>query len=59
MAALSHIRVIILAGGRDFGRDLLAADLPTALWLVAGRAVLEPLLVSFPRQRPEDGPGGS
>ncbi len=50
MAAPGHIRVIILAGGRDFGRDLLAADLPTALWPVVGKPALQRLLDSLADQ---------
>ncbi len=38
------LKVIILAGGRDFGRCPLASRLPTALWPVAGKPVLEQLL---------------
>lgn len=45
-----HIGVVILAGGRDFGRCPLAADLPTALWPVAGKPVLERLLDSLADQ---------
>ncbi len=50
MAAPGHIKVIILAGGRDFGRDLLAADLPTALWPVVGKPALQRLLDSLADQ---------
>jgi len=50
---MSHretIKAVILAGGSDFGRCRLAASLPTALWPVAGRPVLERLLVSLADQ---------
>lgn len=50
MAADSRIRVIILAGGRDFGRDLLAADMPTALWPVLGKPALQRILDSLADQ---------
>ncbi|MBN2269124.1 MAG: exosortase [Sedimentisphaerales bacterium] len=50
MAADSRIRVIILAGGRDFGRDLLAADMPTALWPVLGKPALQRVLDSLADQ---------
>lgn len=50
MAADSQIRVIILAGGRDFGRDLLAADIPTALWPVLGESALQRILDSLADQ---------
>jgi len=39
-----QIKAIILAGSRDFGRCSLATALPTALWPVAGKPVLEHLL---------------
>lgn len=50
MAATGHIKVIILAGGRDFGRDLLASDLPTALWPIVGKPALQRLLDSLADQ---------
>ncbi len=37
-------KAIILVGSRDFGRCPLASRLPTALWPVAGKPVLERLL---------------
>jgi len=40
-----NIKAVILAGSRDFGRCPLALRLPTALWPVAGKAVLEHLVV--------------
>ncbi len=44
------IKAIILAGSRDFGRCALASRLPTALWPVAGKPVLEHLLTSLANQ---------
>ncbi len=44
------IKAIILAGSHDFGRCALASRLPTALWSVAGRPVLEHLLISLANQ---------
>lgn len=38
------IKVIILIGGRDFGRCPVATRLPTALWPIAGKPILERLL---------------
>jgi exosortase len=38
------IKAIIQVGSRDFGRCPLASHLPTALWPVAGKPVLERLL---------------
>jgi len=37
-------RVVVLVGGRDFGRCPLAAHLPTALWPLADKPVLARLL---------------
>ena len=39
-----NIKVIILTGGRDFGRCRLASGLPPALWPIAGTPALELLL---------------
>jgi len=39
-----HIKAIILAGSRDFGRCPIASRLPTALWPVVDKPVLEHLL---------------
>jgi len=50
MAADSRIRVIILAGRRDFGRDPLATDMPTALWPVLGKPALQRILDSLADQ---------
>ena len=44
------IKVVILAGSRDFGRCPLASRWPAALWPVAGRSVLERLLVHLADQ---------
>ena len=44
------IKAIILAGSHDFGRCALASRLPTALWSVAGKPVLEHLLTSLANQ---------
>lgn len=44
------VRVMILAGSRDFGRCPIASRLPTALWPVASMPVLEHLLRNLSRQ---------
>lgn len=44
------IKAIILVGGLDFGRCPLTSKLPTALWPVMGRPVLEHLLASLADQ---------
>jgi mannose-1-phosphate guanylyltransferase len=44
------IKVIILIGSRDFGRCPLTSKLPTALWPVLGKPVLERLLTSLADQ---------
>ena len=44
------IKVIILVGSRDFGRCPLTSKLPTALWPVLGKPVLERLLTSLADQ---------
>ena len=41
---MQSVKVIILVGNRDFGRCPLASRLPTALWPVLGKSVLEHLL---------------
>jgi exosortase len=38
------VRVVVLVGGRDFGRCSLGAHLPTALWPIADKPVLARLL---------------
>lgn len=45
-----NITAIILAGRRDFGRCPLASRLPTALWPVVGKPVLDRLLISLANQ---------
>ncbi len=50
MCSKKAIKVIILAGSRDFGRCPIASRLPTALWPVAGVSVLEHLLNSLANQ---------
>ena len=45
-----NTEVIILAGARDFGRSPLASRLPTALWPVMGRPVIELLLENLKQQ---------
>ena len=45
-----NIKAIILAGSRDFGRCPLTSQLPTVLWPVAGKPVLECLLTSLADQ---------
>ncbi|MHC4762652.1 MAG: sugar phosphate nucleotidyltransferase, partial [Planctomycetota bacterium] len=45
-----NAQVIILAGSRDFGRCPIASRLPTALWPVAGKAVLQRLLLHLSSQ---------
>lgn len=41
---MQNVKAIILVGARDFGRCPLASRLPTALWPIVGRPVLERLL---------------
>jgi len=41
---MSNVKAIILVGNRDFGRCPIASRLPTALWPIAGKSVLERLL---------------
>jgi NDP-sugar pyrophosphorylase family protein len=43
-------KAIILVGARDFGRCPLASRLPTALWPVLGRPVLDRLLSNLADQ---------
>ncbi len=45
-----HIKAVILAGGRDFGRCRIAKRLPMALWPIIGKPVLEQLLVHLADQ---------
>ncbi|UCE98825.1 MAG: exosortase [Planctomycetota bacterium] len=44
------IKVVILAGGRDFGRCPLASQLPTALWPVLGKPAVNHLLEQIRHQ---------
>ncbi len=39
-----NVKAVILVGARDFGRCPLASNVPTALWPVLGKPVLERLL---------------
>lgn len=41
---MQSIKAIILVGNRDFGRCSLASRLPTALWPIVGKTVLERLM---------------
>ncbi len=50
MGSKKQIKAIILVGSRDFGRCSLASRLPTALWPVVGKPVLECLLTSLSDQ---------
>ena len=50
MGSKKLIKAIILAGSHDFGRCALASRLPTALWPVMGKSVLEHLLTSLANQ---------
>ena len=45
MNKIEDIKVIILAGRRDFGRCPIASRLLTALWPVAGKTAIERLLI--------------
>ena len=47
---MENVKAIILVGGRDFGRCPLASSLPTAMWPVAGKTVLERLLIHLADQ---------
>ncbi|MBN2457235.1 MAG: NDP-sugar synthase [Sedimentisphaerales bacterium] len=44
MSIKKPTKAVILVGSRDFGRSPLASRLPTALWPIADRSVLERLL---------------
>jgi len=50
MYSKQNIKAVILAGNRDFGRCPLASHLPTPLWPVVGKPVLEHLLTSLASQ---------
>ncbi len=45
-----NVKVIILAGSRDFGWCPLASRLSTALWPVVGKSALEHLSCHLSRQ---------
>ena len=45
-----NVKAVILAGSCDFGRCPLASRLPTALWPVVGKSVLERLLIHLVKQ---------
>ena len=47
---MQSVKAIILVGSRDFGRCPLASRLPTAMWPVAGKTVLEHLLIHLADQ---------
>jgi len=47
---MDKTKTIILVGSRNFGRCPIASCLPTALWPVAGKPVLERLLVHLANQ---------
>jgi exosortase len=47
---MQSVKAIILLGRRDFGRCPLASSLPTAMWPVAGKTVLERLLIHLADQ---------
>ena len=49
-AKRQNVKAIILVGSRDFGRCQLASRLPTALWPVVGKPVIEHLLVHLVKQ---------
>jgi len=49
-ARLDNVKAIILAGGRDFGRDTLASRLPMVLWPLLSKTVLAQLLEHLGRQ---------
>lgn len=48
--SIENIKVIILAGSRDFGRCPLASRLPAALWPILGNPALQRLLKHLSRQ---------
>jgi exosortase len=50
MTTKNTIKAVILAGNRDFGRCLIASRLPVALWPIAGKPVIERLLISLADQ---------
>ncbi|MCX5638271.1 MAG: hypothetical protein NTX52_11355, partial [Planctomycetota bacterium] len=50
MAGKSTVKAIILAGNHNFGRCPVGTHLPAALWPVAGKTVIERLLISLANQ---------
>lgn len=50
MRGKQKIKVTILMGSWDFGRCPLASRLPTALWPIMGKSVLERLLIHLAKQ---------
>jgi exosortase len=50
MVGKNIVKAVILAGNRDFGRCPLGTHLPAALWPVAGKPVIERLLISLADQ---------
>jgi exosortase len=51
---MGEVHIVILAMGRDFGRDLIASRVPTALWPVAGKPVLQRLICNLAEQGVKD-----
>jgi exosortase len=51
---IGSIKIVILAGQRDFGRCPIATRLPMALWPIAGKSVLEHLLDHLANQGVND-----
>lgn len=49
-----NVKVVILAGSRDYGRCPIASRLPMPLWSIAGEPVLEHLIRNLARQRIKD-----
>ena len=50
MNKYEDIKVVILAGNRDFGRCPLASRLPMSLWPIAGKPAIEHMLVHLAEQ---------
>jgi exosortase len=50
MANKNIVKAVILAGNRDFGLCLVGTHLPAVLWPVAGKPVIERLLISLADQ---------
>jgi exosortase len=49
-----NVKVVILAGSRDYGRCPIASRLPIPLWSIACESVLEHLIRDLARQRVKD-----